>query len=300
MAREGSGSARTASSRRGAEIERVLHKMLSFFSRQAEEAARDCAGLKTLSRPGMWHSHCVRDSVLELRKTRNPMPRTLFDLESLTDALKAKRPQVADHSLRVSQYSIGLATQYGLPREALESVRLGALLHDVGKLLVPVTILMKTGRLSRRQEEELKIHPDLGVELAARAGMRDEVCRIILHHHERYDGLGYPDKKSGSEVHWTARIVAVMNAFDALVHPRGNRRPCSVDEARTRIAQQAGSRFCPWIVGGLLSLPSTLLQLAPQRETPVYVPDGRPDPIATLATQAWDFSSYNAGLEANG
>lgn len=229
------------------------------------------------------------------------MPQTLslLDLESLTDALKAKRPLVADHSLRVSRYSVRLAMQYGVSQEAVESVRLGALLHDVGKLLVPMAILMKTGRLSRRQEEELKIHPDLGVELAARAGMRDEVCRIILHHHERYDGLGYPDRKSGSDLHWTARIVAVMNAFDALVSPRGGQRPCSVNEALTRIARHAGFQFCPWIVSGLLSLPSTLLQLPTEHATPSYKPDGRPDPVAMLATQAWDFRNCGAGVEAN-
>lgn len=228
-----------------------------------------------------------------------PQSLSLLDLESLTDALKAKRPRVADHSLRVSQYSVRLAMQYGVSQEAVESVRLGALLHDVGKLLVPVNILMKTGRLSRRQEEELKIHPDLGVELAARAGMKDEVCRIILHHHERCDGLGYPDRTGGSDLHWTARLVAVMNAFDTLVHPRGDQRPCWVDEARSRIAREAGSRFCPWVVSGLLSVPPSLLQLAPQHENPSYVPDGRPDPVAILATQAWDFRNYGAGFGAN-
>lgn len=228
-----------------------------------------------------------------------PLTLSLLDLESLTDALKAKRPLVAEHGFRVSQYSVSLATQYGLPAEAIESVRLGALLHDVGKLLVPMSILMKTGRLSRRQEEELKVHPDLGVELAARAGMSDEVCRIILHHHERDDGLGYPDRTEGSDLHWTARLVAVMNAFDTLVHPRGDQRPCSVDEARSRIAREAGSRFCPWVVSGLLSLPPSLLQLAPQHENPSYVPDGRPDPVAMLATQAWDFRNHGAAVGAN-
>ncbi len=229
------------------------------------------------------------------------MLRTLspLDVDSLTVALREKRPAVADHSVRVSQYSVRLAMQYGLPAEAVETVRLGALLHDVGKLLVEIAILTKTGRLSRRQEEELKIHPDLGVELAGRAGLSDEICRVILHHHERFDGMGYPDKRAGTDLPWTARMVAVMNAFDKLVHPRDGQKPCTIDEAKARIARQAGPRFCPWIVSGLLSLPASVLEPSPSTETAAYRPDGRPYEVAMLATKAWDFRNYGGGIEAN-
>lgn len=222
-----------------------------------------------------------------------------LDVESLTVALREKRPLVADHSARVSRYSVCLAMQYGLRAETIDNVRLGALLHDVGKLLVPIGILTKPGRLSRRQEEELKIHPDLGVELAGRAGLSDEVCRIILHHHERFDGMGYPDRKSGTDLHWTARVVAVMNAFDRIMHPPPDQRPSTIDEAKSRIARHAGSRFCPWIVSGLLSLPASVLEPSATPEAPAYKLDGRPDAVAILAAKAWDFRNYSAGFEAN-
>lgn len=210
-----------------------------------------------------------------------------LDLESLLDALKDKRPQVALHSRRVAQYAVMLAAHCGLGMDLVEKIRLGALLHDVGKLLVPAAILNKVGTLSRRQEQELRIHPDLGVELAGRAGLPDEVCRIILHHHERHDGQGYPDRRVGADTPIAIRIVSVMNAFDFLVHPPGEGRPCSVEQARTRIAGEAGTRFCPWAVSGLLALPASLLHLAPDEHAGPFMPDGRPDPCGLLATRRW-------------
>jgi putative nucleotidyltransferase with HDIG domain len=208
--------------------------------------------------------------------------------DSLLAALHARRPQVAAHAWRVSVYAVRLASQYGLGADAIETIRLGALLHDVGKLLVPARLLVKPGRLRDREWLDLKSHPDLGVELAERKGIARDACAVILHHHERVDGLGYPDRLAGPQLPWAVRLVSVMDAFDALTSPRSYRSPLSPPAARALIAREAGTRFCPWVVAGLLSLPLPLLQPPAPAAVPArYRADGLPWPGSAHATEAW-------------
>ena len=112
--------------------------------------------------------------------------------DAVLAALEKKRPEVAAHSRRVSAYSVRLAVQFGLADDVIETIRLGALLHDVGKMLTPSRILEKPGRPNAREWQELKVHPELGQEICHRSGFDDEVCTIVLYHHERCDGSGYP------------------------------------------------------------------------------------------------------------
>jgi putative nucleotidyltransferase with HDIG domain len=202
-------------------------------------------------------------------------------------ALRQKRPFVADHCYRVSIYAVRLASQYGLSANAIETIQVGALLHDIGKLLVPLRILNKPERLGEREWLQLKSHPDMGVELAERWGLAHEVSEIILHHHERHDGFGYPDRLRGKEVSWPVRIVSVMDSFDALTSPREYRKARSPEAARALIAREAGTRSCPWVVNGLLSLPLSLLQPPPQDMPMRYFADGVPWPSSIHATEAW-------------
>jgi putative nucleotidyltransferase with HDIG domain len=194
-------------------------------------------------------------------------------LDHLLLMLETQRPQVAEHSRRVSMLAVRLASQYGLSPQAIESIRVGSLLHDVGKLFVAPHILKKGRGLSRSEWEELAGHPEVGVELADRAGATHGTCEIILYHHERYDGQGYPDRMASSAIPWPVRIVSVMDAFDSLAHPVA-REPMSIEAARAFIARRAGSQFCPWVVSGLLSLPTSMLETGGTAERPCYVPDG--------------------------
>lgn len=207
--------------------------------------------------------------------------------DTLFEALRVKRPFVADHCRRVSVYAVRLANQYGLSAETIETIRIGALLHDVGKLQISLAVLNKPSRLREREWLELKSHPDIGVELAERAGTSPEVCEIVLHHHERYDGTGYPDRLRGSQVSWPVRIVSVMDSFDALTSPREYRKALAPEEARALIAREAGTRSCPWIVSGLLSLPASFLQPPSQAAIPDYIADGIALPSSLDATEAW-------------
>lgn len=209
-------------------------------------------------------------------------------VDAFLQALEAKREFVASHARRVSTYAVRLATQYGLSADIVESVRLGAMLHDIGKLLVPIRILTKPGRLDEQEWVELRAHPDRGIELLERV-ILDEVTRdIVLHHHERHDGKGYPDNFRGAEIPWPVRIVSVVDSFDALTSPREYRAALSADAARALISREAGTRFCPWVVSGFLSLPAALLEPGSADVHPdYYLPDGLPEASSVHATRSW-------------
>jgi putative nucleotidyltransferase with HDIG domain len=183
----------------------------------------------------------------------------LGKVDAVLATLDRKRPDVAAHCRRVAAYSVRLAMQYEVDRDTIETIRLGALLHDVGKMLIAARILDKPGRPTDREWQEIRIHPQLGIDIAHRAGFDDDVCSIVLYHHEHYDGGGYPDGLKGTVTPFPVRIVSVMDAYDALTSSRDYRSRLSLDAARTLIAREAGTRYCPWIVSGLLALPAAML-----------------------------------------
>ncbi len=204
-------------------------------------------------------------------------------------AMEARCPAVAAHCRRVSLYSVRLATQYGLDAETVEAIRVGGLLHDLGKLEVPPRLLDKPGRLTEREWHRLRRHPETGLALVDRLGFGSRVAEIVLYHHERFDGSGYPDSLAADHIPWPVRIVSVMDAFDALTSPRPYRAALSFDAARSLLAREAGTRYCPWVVAGLLSLPPALLRPGDSEPSHHCRPDGCPSPAALLnATQAWN------------
>ncbi len=208
-------------------------------------------------------------------------------VEPILSTLQTSRPSVAAHSRRVAIYATRLASQFGVDQHSIETIRLGALLHDVGKMLVPARILNKPSRPNKREWQELKVHPELGMEIAHRAGFDDEVCGIVLYHHERWDGKGYPDGTVERAIHWTIRVVSVMDMFDAVTSPRHYRDSLSVDAARIMIAREAGRRFCPWVVSGLMSLPAALLEPPILDASDSHLPESIGYRTAWNATEPW-------------
>jgi putative nucleotidyltransferase with HDIG domain len=209
-------------------------------------------------------------------------------VESVLLALEKKRPEVAAHSRRVSAYAVRLASQYGFDTSTIETIRMGALLHDVGKLLVSSRILNKPGRPNAREWQELKIHPELGVEIAHRCGFDDDVCKIVLSHHERYDGSGYPDGAGKDDLHVTVRIVSLMDTFDALTSTRDYRERLTFEAARGMVARGAGAQFCPWVVSAFLAMPKEMFNLGPieQAERPPHA-EGQVFLLPQQMGQAW-------------
>lgn len=226
--------------------------------------------------------------------------RLVSDVHSLVAALEAKRPSVASHCRRVAGYGVQLATHYGLPEAMIETIRVGSLLHDIGKMLIPAQILSKPGRLTEEQWHALQAHPEHGFDLAERLGFDAEILDIILYHHERNDCSGYPDGLEGQAIPWTVRIVSVMDAFDALTSPRTYRDALSIDGARTLLAREASDRYCPWVVSGLLSIPKTMLEAVAQGVPACYRPDARPsEAVLRTATTSWTAARFeNPGLQS--
>jgi putative nucleotidyltransferase with HDIG domain len=219
-----------------------------------------------------------------------PIP-LVRDVDTILAALEARRPPVAAHCRRVAAYGVQLATHYGLPSEMIDTIRFGSLLHDVGKLMVPASILSKPGRLTEQEWKTLQSHPEFGFEMAEQLGFSAGILDIILYHHERNDGSGYPDGLDVSTIPWTVRIVAVMDAFDALTSPRAYREALSVEAARTLLAREAADRYCPWVVSGLLSMPRTMLDAVACGDMDRYRPDARPsEAVMETATTPWTAS----------
>jgi putative nucleotidyltransferase with HDIG domain len=207
---------------------------------------------------------------------------------AILSALDARRPKVAGHSRRVSAYAVQLAHVYGLSAEMVETLRVGGLLHDIGKLMIPVGILEKPGRLTEQEWERLQSHPERGFDMLSGLGFDETVTDIVLYHHERLDGSGYPDGLTGDLVPWSVRIISVMDTFDALTSPRTYREALSVDAARTLLARESVGRYCPWAVNGLLSIPRSVLDAVVNGEPGSYRPDACPSPDVMLgATMPW-------------
>nr|WP_223110276.1 HD-GYP domain-containing protein [Paenibacillus sinensis] len=165
--------------------------------------------------------------------------------------------QYAGHSERTSRYAVDIGKELELPLDERSDLYIGGLLHDIGKLSVPEYILNKPSSLEPEEFELIKQHPAKGYELASRFPefVREGVLDIILHHHERYDGAGYPYGLKGQEIPLSARIIAVADSFDAMVSERVYRtKPHDRQYAANQLIEGRGTQFDPVIVDIFLEL----------------------------------------------
>jgi diguanylate cyclase (GGDEF)-like protein/putative nucleotidyltransferase with HDIG domain len=169
---------------------------------------------------------------------------------SLARAVDARDAYTGSHSLRVAQLAVRLAARLGLSREELELTQLAASLHDVGKLALPEDLLRKPAPLSEPDWETLHQHAQIGFRMLESLGV-DPVAEWVLHHHERWDGTGYPDRLAGTEIPVGARIIFVADAYDAMTSDRLYRARCSDAEAVAEIVRCAGTQFDPSVVEAL-------------------------------------------------
>jgi putative nucleotidyltransferase with HDIG domain len=163
-------------------------------------------------------------------------------------AVEAKDRYTHGHTERVTKYSVMTARELGLSAEGVKRVEMAALLHDVGKIGIPDTILGKPGKLTDEEFEIVKGHPVKGAEMMAPIGAMREITPGVRHHHERFDGLGYPDKLRDGEIPLLGRIIAVGDVFDALTTDRPYRAAISVEESLEYLQSNAGYQFDPDVV----------------------------------------------------
>jgi HD-GYP domain-containing protein (c-di-GMP phosphodiesterase class II) len=184
-------------------------------------------------------------------------------LKVLMAAIDTKDSTTQGHSERVSKLTVALAREMGINDDRIVDIERGALLHDVGKIGVPDEILRKPDSLNDREWEAMQKHPLLAGLMVSKVGFLERSLPILLYHHERYDGKGYPFGLEGKSIPLEARIFAVVDSFDAMTSDRPYRRAMPPNQALEEISNHAGAQFDPEVVeaffrvaGRLLSLPS--------------------------------------------
>jgi diguanylate cyclase (GGDEF)-like protein/putative nucleotidyltransferase with HDIG domain len=172
----------------------------------------------------------------------------LATVEALATAIDAKDQTTHCHVRRVQIYAARMGEILHLSHSEIEALRAGAMLHDIGKLAVPDHILNKPGKLTTAEFERMKVHTVVGAQILERIDYPYPIVPIVRSHHERWDGLGYPDGLRGEEIPWTARIFAVVDCFDSVREDRPYRRGMTVEEASAVLLRGAGTHFDPKIV----------------------------------------------------
>jgi hypothetical protein len=175
-------------------------------------------------------------------------------LHALIGAVEAKDPYTHGHSERVAELSARLGLRLSLPPETMRGLHQGAFLHDVGKISVPDQVLNKPGELTPAEWSMIERHPEVGWDLVSRADSLRGALSAIRHHHERWDGTGYPDHLAGADIPYQGRIVAVADVWDALTSDRAYRPAWEVDRAVSHIAAASGSLFDPEVVEAFLDV----------------------------------------------
>jgi putative nucleotidyltransferase with HDIG domain len=173
-------------------------------------------------------------------------------IEALAVAINAKDEVTHDHVLRVQIYAAGVARVLGCSGPEIEALRAGALLHDIGKIAVPDYILNKPGKLTAAEFEKMKIHTIAGAQILSRVEFPYPIVPVVRHHHERWDGNGYPDGLSGEDIPLTARILTVVDCFDAVREDRQYRKAMTREEAIDLIVRGSGAQYDPAVVGAFI------------------------------------------------
>ena len=164
---------------------------------------------------------------------------------ALVKALESYDPYMKGHSERVAQYSTNLAERLHFEKSMIRKIYWAGLVHDIGKIIVPCSILNKAGKLTEEEYEIVKKHALKGYEILLEVEGMDEIAKIVKHHHERWDGRGYPDGLKGEQIPIESRNIALSDAFDAMTSARPYRDPLSVEEALNEIIENKGTQFDP-------------------------------------------------------
>jgi len=176
-------------------------------------------------------------------------------LEALGAALDLRDTETAGHSERVRRYCLEMATAIGCSNEILKQISRGAYLHDIGKIGIPDSILLKEGKLTTEETATMQAHVRIGYDLVCRIAFLAPAAAIVLTHQERYDGTGYPQGLMGTEIPIGSRVFAVADTLDAMTSDRPYRRALPLSAARAEVLRESGRQFDPEVVRVFLSIP---------------------------------------------
>ena len=181
---------------------------------------------------------------LELANTYEKLEKAYLDsIQTLRYTVEAKDPYTRGHSDRVAEYAVLIGEKLGLSYEDLKTLRVGGLFHDIGKIGIPDSILLKDARLTDEEYSEIKNHPSIGAHILCNAEVFKDIIPIVKHHHERFDGRGYPGNLQGESIPYFARIAAIADAFDAMTSKRTYRNSLPIEVVREEIEKNLGTQF---------------------------------------------------------
>ena len=208
------------------------------------------SGLKSVEQMNM-----IKQINEELADSKELLEKSYLEsIEVLRRTVEVKDVYTRGHSDRVSEYSLLIGEKLNLPPEQMKTLKIGALFHDIGKIGIPDAILLKTDKLTDDEYSEIKNHPAIGAHILSNASIFADIIPIVKHHHERYDGKGYPARLAGEDIPYLARIVAVADTFDAMTSRRSYRQALDFDYTMNEIERCKGTQFDPAIADVFLEI----------------------------------------------
>ncbi len=197
----------------------------------------------------------IKDINEKLKESQEQLEKAYLEsIETLRYTVEAKDSYTKGHSDRVSAYSVLIGEKLGLSKEELKTLKIGGLFHDIGKIGVSDAILLKNTKLTDDEYSEIKNHPAIGKHILSNATIFKDLIPIVYHHHEKYDGTGYPEQLKGENIPLLARIVAVADSFDAMTSNRSYRSERDLDYAKSEIERCSGTQFDPVVANAFLDI----------------------------------------------
>ena len=193
-----------------------------------------------------WIRKRLGDIYTNFYQTKTPSNRALIkSIHALVNLCELKDPYTKRHSIKVSTYATLLAKKIGLSKAEIDRIRLASILHDIGKVGIKEEILLKNDVLTKKEYDEIKRHPEIGVEIIKPIKPMRELIPIIKYHHENYDGTGYPEGLKGRKIPFVSRILAIADVFDALTNKRAYRNAYPIKKALEIMEAEKGKKFDP-------------------------------------------------------
>ena len=191
----------------------------------------------------------------ELKNTYDLLEKAYLEsIETLRYTVEAKDTYTKGHSDRVSEYALLIGKKVELPEDELKTLQIGGLFHDVGKIGVPDTILQKDSKLTDDEYSEIKNHPSIGAHILSTATIFKDIIPIVKHHHEKYDGTGYPGQLKGDDIPYLARITAIADTFDAMTSKRSYRDSLPIETVIAEFKRCRGTQFDPELTDVFLDI----------------------------------------------
>ena len=199
--------------------------------------------------------HTIKEINKELQDSQDQLEKAYLEsIETLRYTVEAKDKYTRGHSDRVSEYMVLIGRYMGLGEDELKILKIGGLFHDIGKIGVPDSILLKEGKLTDEEYSEIKNHPAIGKHILRNASIFSDIIPIVYHHHEKYDGHGYPEQLAGEQIPLYARIAAIADTYDAMTSKRSYRNALPLEIVRAEIEKCSGTQFDPKIASIFLDI----------------------------------------------